>query len=161
MRYFDGDTQLDTISKLPTDRHLLFLNNSFWFTFIVNLCLRFPKKGPRPKWTIYKHVSDKSKKCLSVLGCVLAPAYISLCRGLKYSPKDRYIILVDPLRSRFLIFESVFQDRTATLSYVWEIHHKHERHLRLVAHIFTKLLQSVYLSNTHILIYWYARCDSK
>ena len=28
--------------------------------------LQLPKKGLRPKWTIYKHVSDKSKKCLSV-----------------------------------------------------------------------------------------------
>ena len=26
--------------------------------------LRFLKKGPRPKWTKYKHVSDDSKKCL-------------------------------------------------------------------------------------------------
>ena len=24
------------------------------------------KKGPRPKWTIYKHEPDKNKKCLSV-----------------------------------------------------------------------------------------------
>ena len=33
------------------------------------------------RWTTYKHVKDKSKKCLSVgnsgiLGCVLAPAYV-------------------------------------------------------------------------------------
>ena len=69
----------------------------FWFTFIVNLCRKFLcdflKKGPNPKWTIYKHVSDKSKKCLSVgnsgilsvvvvmsVVCVLASAYTSLCR---------------------------------------------------------------------------------
>ena len=26
----------------------------------------FRKKGPRPKWTIYKHLSDNSKKCLSI-----------------------------------------------------------------------------------------------
>ena len=42
----------------------------FWFTFIANLCRQslsdFLKKGPRTKWAIYKHVSDKSKKCLSV-----------------------------------------------------------------------------------------------
>ena len=41
----------------------------FWITFQVTLCshyfYNFRKKGPRPKWTTYKHVSDKSKKCLS------------------------------------------------------------------------------------------------
>ena len=54
---------------------------------------------------IYKHASDKSKKSLSVgnsrilsvVDCDLAPAYISLCKGLKYLPIDRYIILIDPL----------------------------------------------------------------
>ena len=44
--------------------------NQFWFIFIINLCRHFfcdiRKKGSRPKWTIYKHVSDNSKKCLSV-----------------------------------------------------------------------------------------------
>ena len=30
------------------------------------LFLQLPaKKRPRPKWTIYKHVSDNSKECLS------------------------------------------------------------------------------------------------
>ena len=132
----------------------------------------FRKKGPRPKWTIYKHVSDNSKKCLSVgnseilsvvcrpssavvvvVVCVLAPAYTSLCRELKYSPKVGYIIVVDPLWTGFLIFETVFLDRTATLPYVWKIHHKNEWHLCLVAHRFTKLSQNVYLVNTHILVY--------
>ena len=28
--------------------------------------MQFPKKGPRLKWIIYKHVSEKFKKCLSV-----------------------------------------------------------------------------------------------
>ena len=59
--------------------------------------------------------------CLSVVVCVLAPAYTSLCRGLKYLPKVRYIILVDPLWARFLIFETVFLGRSATLPYVWKI----------------------------------------
>ena len=31
------------------------------------LFLQLPEKGPTPKWTIYKHVSDKSKKCLTVI----------------------------------------------------------------------------------------------
>ena len=59
----------------------------FWFTFIVNLSRQFIcdlwKKGPRQKLTIYKQVSDKSKKCLSVilkfclssLHCGWLPAY--------------------------------------------------------------------------------------
>ena len=38
---------------------------------------------------------------------------------------------------------------------------KNERHLSLVAHSFTKLSQNVCLINTHILIYWHARCDCK
>ena len=40
-------------------------------------------------------------------------------------------------------------------------YHKNKRHLRLVAHIVTKLSQNVYLINTHILIYRYARCNCK
>ena len=66
------------------------------------------KKGPRPKWTLYKHEPDKNKKCLNVgysgileFGlssiCVLAPTYISSCRGLEYLLKVQYIILVDTL----------------------------------------------------------------
>ena len=33
--------------------------------------------------------------------------------------------------------------------------------MRLVTHIFTKYLQNVGLINTHILIYWHARCQCK
>ena len=91
----------------------------FWFTFIVNLCrffCNFRKKGRRPKWTIYKHVSDKSKKwlsvdnsgILSVVVICLAPAHTSLCRGLKYPLKAKYTIVVDSNRAGFLIFETFF-----------------------------------------------------
>ena len=80
---------------------------------------------------IYKHVSDNSKKCLSVgnsgilsvivvVVCVLAPAYTSLCRGLEYLLKVRYIILVDPLRSKRRIFD--FRDRFSgqvVCKYLW------------------------------------------
>ena len=38
---------------------------------------------------------------------------------------------------------------------------KNERHLRLAAHIITKLSQSVYLVNTHILKHQKARYDWK
>ena len=133
--------------------------------------MRFPKERFRPKWTIYKHVSGNSKKCLSVgnsgiltvvVGVwILAPTYTSLCRGLTYSQKVRYIIVVYPLRARFLIFETVLLGRSATLPYVWKIHHKNEWHLCLVAYIFTKLSQNVYLINTHILIYRQVRYDCK
>ena len=44
--------------------------SEYWPTFQVNLYSHyfwdFQKKGPKPKFTIYKHVSDKSEKCLSV-----------------------------------------------------------------------------------------------
>ena len=63
---------------------------------------------------IYKYVSNKSKKCLSVSNSgnmyvcrvyrlhmffifAIAPAYTRLCRGLKYLLDVRYIILVDPI----------------------------------------------------------------
>ena len=107
---------------------------------------------------IYKHFSDKSKKCLSVVICVLAPAYTCLCRDLKYLLKFRYSILVDLNGTGFL---TVFLGRSATLSYIWKIHHKNERFLRLVAHIFTKISQNVCLVNTHIFMYWHARCNCK
>ena len=69
---------------------------TFWVTFHVTLCFHyfcnFQKKGPRLKWTICKHVSDKSKKCLSVGNfgilsvevCNAFTTYFSLCSGLKY-----------------------------------------------------------------------------
>ena len=52
--------------------------------------------------------------------CVLAPCYPSLCRGLQYLLKLRYIILVDPLWDGSLIFETVSLGRSATLPYVWK-----------------------------------------
>ena len=39
------------------------------YFYSINLCrqfFRFSKKGPRPKWTIDKYVSDNFKKCLYV-----------------------------------------------------------------------------------------------
>ena len=75
--------------------------------FSENLCFNnfcvSRKKGPRPKWTIYKHESDKNKKCLSVdnsgilfVVCSEFTAYTCLCRDLKYLLKVGYIILVFP-----------------------------------------------------------------
>ena len=73
---------------------------------IDNLFVISVKKGARAKWTIYEHLSDKSKKYQSVgnsgilfIVCVLAHAYYtSLCRGLEYLLKIQCVILVDPLR---------------------------------------------------------------
>ena len=78
------------------------------------------------KWTMHKHVSEKSKKCLSVgnseilyvVVCVLALAYTSLCRGLQYLLKVRYIIVVNPNGAEVFIFETVILGRTAALPYV-------------------------------------------
>ena len=137
------------------------------FTFIVNLCKHFlcdcrkkvlDQNGPY----INMFQTNLRNDCLSVIlefcllsssVCVLAPAYTSLCRELEYLPKVRYIILFDPNGAEILIFQTVFLGRTATLPYVWKIHPK--------AHIFTKLSQDVCLVDTHILIYWYARCNCK
>ena len=67
-----------------------------WFIFIINLCTYevnflcdFRRKCPRPKQIIYNHVSDNSKKWLSVgnsvilcVTCGQPPAYPSLCRNI-------------------------------------------------------------------------------
>ena len=58
-----------------------------FFTFLLLDFCYFRKKGPRLKWTIYKHVSDKFKKCLFVSGilsvvcrvCHRFSLYTSLC----------------------------------------------------------------------------------
>ena len=103
-------------------------------------------------WNPYKCLSVSNSGILSVVCRSLCPAYTILCRGLGYLPKVRYIILVDPLWDGFLIFETVFLSRSATLPYVWKQYHKNEWRLRLVTHIFTKLSQNVCLINIHILI---------
>ena len=47
-------------SKISTKSYFLF--DSTWHLFLK----LSEKKCPTPKWTLYKHVSDNSKKCLSV-----------------------------------------------------------------------------------------------
>ena len=61
----------DYFSRFAMDySHFSILVNLFWFTFKVNPCSHFfatsGKKGSRTKLTIYKHVSGKSRKFLSV-----------------------------------------------------------------------------------------------
>ena len=84
----------------------------------------------------------------------MSPAYISLCRGLEYVLKMSYFNWNHSNMAGFLIFETVFLA-------VLEKRHKNEGHLCLVAHIFIKLEQNVYLVNIHILKYWDARCGYK
>ena len=43
--------------------------------------------------------------------------------------------------------------------YVWKKYHKNELHSCLVTHRLTKLSQNLYLINTHIFMYRYARCS--
>ena len=88
------------------------------------------EKCPWPKWTIYKHESDKNRKCLSVC-CYLWPTYTSLCRGLKKLLKVPYIIQDYPTEPGFFIFEILCLDTSKTLPYVWKKYHKNERYLCL------------------------------
>ena len=60
-------------------------------------------------------LSLSSSYVVGVVICVLAPAYTSFCRGLEYSPKVRYIILVNPNEAGFLIFDTIVLDRMATV----------------------------------------------
>ena len=96
------------------------------------------KKGPRLKWTIYKHISDNSKKYLTVGNfgimpvfryvcryiyrsvCRASTTYNSLCRGLKYLLKVGYITLNFPNMAWFLILETLCLGRANTLTYVWK-----------------------------------------
>ena len=69
-------------------------NFSLLFSKSVPTIFVTSKKGPRPKWTIFKPESDKNQNCLSVsysgilsvFVCSAFTAYSSLCRcrGLKY-----------------------------------------------------------------------------
>ena len=100
-----------------------------------------------------KKFLDKPKKCLSVVVCDASTAYISLCRGLKYLLKVRFIILIHPNVAWFYNFKTLCLGSPKTLPYVWKKNHKNERHLCLAAHIFTKLSQNVYLISIHMKIF--------
>ena len=119
----------------------------FWFTFskpMQNFFAIFEKKvlyqiGPyiNTFQTNIKNIclSVILEFCLSSIGvCVLAPAYTSLCREI--FTKVKYIIVVDPLRDGFLIFE-------------------------IFPKCMLKFSQNVCLINIYILIYRSARCDCK
>ena len=80
---------------------------------------------------------------------------------MKYLLKVPFIIQNYANLVGFLIFETLCLGSSKTLPYVWKKYHKNQQRLCLVRHSFTKLSQNIYLTNTHILIYWYARCDCK
>ena len=110
--------------------HTCFIWGYFYSNSMFPLFLQFP----RPKWTIYKHVSDNPKNCLTVgnfgvlsfvcgllsVFCSASAAYISLWRDLKYWLKVRYIILVYSKMTLFLVFETLCLGRAKTLPYVWK-----------------------------------------
>ena len=95
--------------------HKIYKKILFSSTSQITLCsyyfCMFQKKGPRPKWTIYKHVSDKNKKFPSSEFCLLlsvvssaSATNTSLCRDLQYLLKVQYIIQDYPNRAGFLFF---------------------------------------------------------
>ena len=64
-------------------------------------------------------------------------------------------IPVNPKEAKFFYFKHCFFNSLVTL----QKYHKNKHHFCLKWYIFTKLSQIVYLSNTHILIYWHDRSD--
>ena len=84
----------------------------FQYTNVLTIFVTSRKKGPKPKWTIYKHESDKNKKnlsvgylgILSVVVCCGPIAYTSLCRDLKYLLNITHFILDYHKVDGFLIF---------------------------------------------------------
>ena len=94
-----------------------FLKKVFWFICIINLCRQFfvfserkvlDQNEPYIKTfqIVLRNFWNSVSRLSSVFvgACVFIPAYTSSCRGLKYSPIVRYIILVDSNRAGFLIF---------------------------------------------------------
>ena len=124
------------------------------------LFLRLPEKGLIPKWTIYKHVSNNSKKCLSV-GNFGILSVVYCLRPEIFTKSTIYIIQDYPNMTGFLIFETLCLGRSKTLSYVWKKYHKNERHLCLVRHSYIKFSQNKCLNNTNILTYLYASSNCK
>ena len=72
--YWTSLKSYNAIKKWEKIRFIQFFVNCFKLIFkiwyistysIFQLFLKLPEKDPKPKWTIYKHESDKIKKCLS------------------------------------------------------------------------------------------------
>ena len=111
------------------------------------------KKCLRPKWTTYKHESDKNKNvylsvilefCLSSSPSVARlqppPVYVDVEAWNIYL-KIPYFIQIYSNLAEILIFEIYC---IYSLPYFRKKYHKNERHLRLITHSFTKLAQNVW-----------------
>ena len=99
------------------------------------------------KWKkkTYNKVSDKSKNCLSVGNSGILD--IVVCHRLLLS-----------VYCKFFTYTSLY---SLSIYLCLKRYHKNERHLYLLAHIFTKLSQIVSLINTLSLIYWHIICTWK
>ena len=100
--------------------------------FLVNLCYHYfataRKKGPRLKWTIYRHKSDKNKKSLYVSNfgilyvvvCSKSTAYTSFWKCLKYLLKISCFIQDYYKLHDFLILKTLCMGRSKILRCVWK-----------------------------------------
>ena len=93
---------------------------------------------------------------MSVVVYSVSAAYTNLWWGLKYLLKVPFIIQNYPNMVGFLIFKTL-----CDIALYLKKYQKNDRHLCLVWYNFTKLSQNMCLINANILIYQYARLDSK
>ena len=110
--------------------HFWYAKNMFWVTFQLpyfsTIFVTSGKKILDPNGPYISTFQTIKKNCLSVgrsacrSVCHASTAYTSVCRGLKYLLKVRYIILNYPNVARFLIFETLCLRRAKTLTYVWK-----------------------------------------
>ena len=122
-----------------------YLSNIFWFTF-SNLCrqvfcnFRKKKKYQNGPYINTLQTNLRNVWLLVVLEFCLCPrsVYISLYRGLEYSPKIRYIIEIDPLWDGFLIFETVFWAGRQHCPMSEKQKHINECHLHLIPQKYLK-----------------------
>ena len=79
-----------------------------------------------------------------------------------------YSLIMEILTKSTIFYPKLWTEFWFSRLFVWagwkktlylKKYHKNETHLRLLAHIFTKLSQNVCLINTHILMYWYTRSN--
>ena len=56
------------------------------------LSLQLQKKGPKSKWSIYKHASDNTKKCLIVDNLMKSLSVDNILLSVVYRLKEPYII---------------------------------------------------------------------
>ena len=121
----------------------------------------FRKKALGPKWTIYKkclYVGNSGILTVVVIVVCLCPAYTSLCTGLEYLLKVRYITVVNANNGAgFLIFNTGFMGwkNTAPEKYITKM-----GDICVWCGIYLhQTFKNVYLVNTHIFTYRHAKCN--